>query len=90
VTIHIQVDAWLVEETGEHSNGRIACGLETLPEGDKVVYEGDSYAYHMADCQTCNPGGPKPHGTPISELSGRPGHAGFGAFRQIAESWGHE
>ena len=27
-------------------------------------------------------------GTPISQLSGRPGHAGFGEFCRIAESWG--
>lgn len=90
MTTHIRVGAWFIEETGEHDNGRIACGIEKLPEGDKFVYEGDSYAYHTADCQTCNPGGPRQYGTPISQLSGRPYHAGFGAFRQIAESWGHE
>lgn len=28
-------------------------------------------------------------GTPISELSGRPGHPGFSKFTQIAESWGY-
>jgi hypothetical protein len=90
MTTHLRVDAWVDEATGEHDNGRIACGLNALPDGDKWVYEADSYAYHVADCQQCNPGGPKPYGTPISQLSGQPGHAGFDAFRSIAKSWGHE
>lgn len=90
MTTHIRVDAWCDAETGAYSNGRIACGLGALPEGDVWVYEADSYAYHVADCKACNPGGPRPYGTPASELSGRPGHAGFDAFREIAESWGHE
>jgi len=90
MTTHLRVGAWIDETTGEHSNGRIACGLEALPEGDKFVFEADSYAYHVADCQQCNPGGPRLYGTPISQLSGRPGHRGFEAFRDIAASWGHE
>ena len=90
MTTHIRVDAWCVEETGEFNNGRIACGLAELPAGDAFVYEADSYAYHVADCEACNPGGPKQYGTPISKLSGRPGHAGFAAFQSIAASWGHE
>jgi hypothetical protein len=28
-------------------------------------------------------------GTPISQLSGRPGEPGFERFRQIGESWGY-
>jgi len=34
--------------------------------------------------------GAKSIGTPISELSGRPGHPGFEKFCRIAESWGYE
>ncbi len=30
----------------------------------------------------------EPIGTPISELSGRPGHAGYDKFVSIAKSWG--
>ena len=30
----------------------------------------------------------KPLGTPISELSGRPGHPGYAEFIRIAKSWG--
>ena len=29
-------------------------------------------------------------GTPISELSGRPGHPGYAEFCRIARSWGYE
>jgi len=90
MTTHLRVDAWVDEHSGEYNSGRIACGLEVLPDGDKAVFEAESYAYHAADCQQCNPGGPKQYGTPISQLSGRPGRPGFEAFRSIAESWGYE
>lgn len=30
------------------------------------------------------------YGTPVSELSGRPGHQGFAEFCRIASSWGHD
>ncbi len=29
-------------------------------------------------------------GTPLSQLSGRPGHPGYAEFCRIAKSWGHE
>ncbi len=29
-------------------------------------------------------------GTPISQISGRPGHDGYGEFKRIAASWGYE
>ena len=29
-------------------------------------------------------------GTPLSELSGRPGHAGYEEFKRIASSWGYD
>ena len=32
----------------------------------------------------------QPIGTPISEISGRPGHEGFAEFCRIAKTWGHE
>lgn len=31
-----------------------------------------------------------PLGTPMSQISGRPGHQGFEEFCRIAKSWGHE
>jgi hypothetical protein len=33
---------------------------------------------------------PEPIGTPISELSGRPGQPGYERFRDIAASWGYD
>lgn len=37
------------------------------------------------------PSSPKKEiGTPISEISGRPGHPGYAEFCRIAKSWGHE
>lgn len=89
MTIHIRVDAWYDESSDEINNGRIACGITDLPSGDSVVYEADSYAYNVADCQVCNPGGPRAYGTPISRLSGRPGSDGFDAFSDIAATWGY-
>lgn len=32
----------------------------------------------------------EPIGTPISQLSGRPGHPGFEAFKRISSSWGYD
>lgn len=32
----------------------------------------------------------KPIGTPLSELSGRPGHPGYAEFCRIAKSWGYD
>jgi len=29
-------------------------------------------------------------GTPISEISGRPGHPGYEEFKRIAKSWGYD
>ena len=50
------------------------------------------------DCPACKGSGvlsdikdekPKEQlGTPLSEISGRPGHKGFAEFCRIAESWG--
>lgn len=34
--------------------------------------------------------GDRPLGTPISQLSGRPGHPGYKEFCRIARSWGYE
>lgn len=33
---------------------------------------------------------PEPIGTPLSQISGRPGHPGFEQFRAIAKSWGYD
>lgn len=34
--------------------------------------------------------GDRPRGTPISQLSGRPGEPGYAEFKRIAKSWGYD
>ena len=71
-----------------NSKRRFACGLgPSLPEGDKYVFEGEVGLRGMVDCLGC--GGQK-LGTPISELSGRPGQPGYERFKAIAASWGYD
>ena len=84
--IHIRIDH---EE--ENSKRRFACGIgPELPPGDVYFCESEGAAYRHSDCPGCNPNGPRPIGTPLSELSGRPGHPGYDEFCRIARSWGHE
>jgi hypothetical protein len=83
--IHIRVD-----NHPENSRRRFACGLgPDLPEGDTYWFESEASA-DRADCPGCNPGGPRRLGTPISQLSGRPGEPGFERFKDIARSWGYD
>lgn len=82
--IHIRVDD---EEL--NSKRRFGCGIgPDLPEGDTYFFAAERLATARSDCPGCNPC-PDPLGTPISQLSGRPGHPGFERFCEIAESWGY-
>lgn len=83
--IHIRIDDEI-----ENAKRRFACGIgPQLPDGDVYFFESELQA-RRADCPGCNPAGPAPYGTPLSELSGRPGHPGYDRFRAIAASWGYE
>lgn len=83
--IHIRID------DGPNDQQEMACGLKgKLPKGDQYYFCGESIADYKADCQGCNPGGPRKWGTPISQLSGRPGQPGYDEFVRIAKSWGHD
>jgi hypothetical protein len=83
--IHVRID----DETG-NSGRRFACGIGPgLSEGDTYFFASEPGA-GRADCPGCNPGGPRPIGVPISELSGRPGHDGYERFVQFARSWGYD
>jgi hypothetical protein len=83
--IHIRID-----NERENSRRKFACGIgPELPPGDVYFFEGEPSA-DRADCPRCNPGGGRDLGTPISELSGRPGHPGYARFVAIAQSWGHD
>lgn len=88
--IHIRID-----DEAENSKRKFACGVgPELPEGDKYFFEVDVARWpqrmNRIDCPGCNPDGPQPLGTPISELSGRPDHPGYEKFCAIARSWGYE
>ena len=84
--IHIRIDEEL-----ENAKRKFQCGLGPgLPTGDTYYYETEPCAYHKADCPGCNPGGPKPYGTPISQLSGTIGMKGYAEFCEIARSWGYD
>lgn len=83
--IHIRIDS----EIG-NSKRKFACGIgPELPKGDTYFFETEVQS-DSADCPGCNPAGPRQLGTPISELSGRPGHPGYERFAAIARSWGFE
>lgn len=67
-----------------------ACGVgPMLPAGDTYVFVAEVGLHHTVDCPGCLQGR-RPLGTPITELSGRPGHLGYEKFKRIAESWGYE
>ena len=79
-----------VDNEAENSKRRFACGIgPALPDGDTYVFGGEVGLHHTVDCPGCIPQAP-PLGTPISELSGRPGHKGYDRFVQIAKSWGYD
>ncbi len=83
--IHIRID-----NESENSKRKFACGLgPDLPDGDTYHFESEPAAFRRSDCPGCNPGGPQKLGTPLSEISGRPGHPGYEEFCRIAKSWGH-
>lgn len=83
--IHVRID-----DEDDNSKRRFACGIgPKLPEGDKYVFASELNA-DRADCPGCNPDGPRKLGTPLSEISGRPGHKGYDEFCRIAESWGYD
>lgn len=82
--IHVRTD-----ECVEPGVCTFRCGIAKLPPGDRYFFEAEPGAWLKADCEGCNPGGPKQFGTPISQLSGRPGQRGFEAFIDVATSWGY-
>lgn len=84
--IHIRVDNEI-----ENSKRRFGCGIgPDLPPGDTYYFADEAAADLKSDCPGCNPGGPRQLGTPLSQLSGRPGHPGYAEFVRIARSWGFE
>lgn len=82
---HIRVD-----EEDLNSKRRFACGIgPELPEGDVYFFAAEAIHHHKVDCPGCMPHR-RQFGTPLSQLSGRPGHPGFDRFSGIANSWGYD
>jgi len=83
--IHIRID-----NEAKNCKRKFACGIgPELPPGDKYFFASESSSAR-ADCPGCNPGGPQALGTPVSELSGRPGSPEYERFCEIAASWGYD
>ena len=83
--IHIRTDLEI-----ENSRRAFACGIgPALPDDDMWVGEAQIGLHHMVDCPSCKPFAVR-LGTPISQLSGRPGEPGYERFVEIAKSWDHE
>lgn len=61
-----------------------ACDLAVGDDGNYEPIEGDV----VIPPAPARPDGQI--GTPISEISGRPGHPGFAEFCRIAKSWGYD
>lgn len=83
--IHIRIDNEI-----ENSKRRFACGIgPDLPVGDVYYFESEASA-KRADCPGCNPAGPKPMGTPMSQISTQPGQRGYEEWLRISRSWGYD
>lgn len=88
--IHIRLDDGTGGES-PNSEARFACGLTwPLPAGDKYFFEAEVQHHYRVDCLGCNPAGPRKLGTPISQLSSRPGEPGYDEWVRIARSWGYD
>jgi hypothetical protein len=92
--IHIRID-----DEEMNASARFACGLGwPLPTGDMYFFAAEGHrlgAYfclhpEQEPCPGCFPEGRPSFGTPISQLSGRPGSPGYEKFKQIAASWGYD
>ena len=66
----------------------VQCGELTGRAGraDDSLYIDDAGPF----CSECFEAQRAPVGTPLSRLSGRPGHPGYSEFKRIAASWGYE
>lgn len=86
--IHIRIDNEVL-----NSKRRFACGIgPQLPPGDVYFFENEAHKAGFRDddvCPKCYPQGKPRIGTPLSGISGRPGHPGYDEFCRIAESWGY-
>lgn len=81
--IHLRIDD---EDTNDKR--KFACGIgPELPEGDQYFFAAERGSHYRVDCPGCRPFCEQ-LGTPISELSGRPGHRGYDKWCEITGTWG--
>lgn len=66
---------------------QMACGMRQLADGHDWIEDRLTSCLRVT-CPICLPECQQ-LGTPLSQLSGRPGTAGYGEFVRIAESWGY-
>lgn len=66
---------------------QMACGMRQLADGHAWVEDRLTSCLHVT-CPLCLPECQQ-LGTPISQISGRPGTDSYGKFIAIAESWGY-
>lgn len=83
--IHLRTDSY-----DSNNKRKFACGRgPDLPESDKWIYLAEGSLHRLVDCPGCKLQ-TQSFGTPISELSGRPGHKGYDKFVEISNSWGYD
>jgi len=63
------------------------CGIcgEPMPAGEQMF----KYHGYSGPCPAPQQKDEPEIGTPLADLSGRPGHAGYDRFVAIAETWGY-
>lgn len=86
--VHLRVDLeYYAMDRPPPSARQMACGMRQLADGHAWFEDRLTSCLHVT-CPLCLPECQR-LGTPISQLSGRPGTDGYGKFVAIAESWGH-
>jgi hypothetical protein len=85
--VHVRIDS-----EAENSKRKFACGIgPALPEGHVWFGATEFGCHHLVNCPECaRQFNVKPLGTPMSQISGRPGRQGYEEFKRIAASWGHD
>lgn len=85
--IHIRTD------DEPNSSAKFECGIASLPEGDKAIFEAELGLHHMVDCPGCMAVRVQ-LGTPFSQLTGNfndetPGRS-YSKFVEITRTWGFD
>lgn len=86
--IHIRID-----DEPTNDKRRFACGLgPELPEGHTYFFCTESVAKFKVTCPQCSKFfcHEVSLGTPISQLSTRPGDSGYSEWLRISKSWGYD